>query len=462
MVKQYGGIMLRSKSKRGFQPIYDMLSSRGAILKLVSYSSLYGFIVSLDVQKRFAEYYGFVNGGFNKLVTSYIIKIVIITHTQGTALPPFKHSRKRSEGLETFFDEAKIQQNTWRKSVSAGMEELCPPVANFSVFAGEDFLRFTDFLVSISFYSKMAECAEYLQDYAHANIRNASMGIIVMPNIPNSVTYYKFKELHSEGRLSDSRFVNGSICILAKLLFLLLKLRVFHHDFHSGNSMVSVAPPNDCMIIDFGRTSDLNDQTDNKFLNAAEKLDMINHIDLLMTLIAETSDNAADKLHVIDAVVDYLFAIDGTVAQKLYGIPLIMVDVHFWYDNSSDDEKVLLFERLRSMLFTAYTAQTEAEVDKLEQDGQLPNFGPGRNVHDFLVSFAPDVGNALPPSRFPSRVMSSAKIEQIKKRKRMDVGLPASPFSDNLGGGVNRKKSIKQYKRTSRKTKRKQSSYKVR
>ena len=85
---------------------------------------------SLNVNPEYSEYrtLNYTNSKFTQEVTKFILKIVVIAPQNDTQLNPFNRVKKSSESLDSFFDEAKMQQNLWKKSITGGRSAICPPI----------------------------------------------------------------------------------------------------------------------------------------------------------------------------------------------------------------------------------------------------------------------------------------------------------------------------------------------
>ena len=55
---QIGGLKLKDKNKKGFLPIFDMVNKATCVLEVLTYESLKGFMVSLNISPEETEYLG--------------------------------------------------------------------------------------------------------------------------------------------------------------------------------------------------------------------------------------------------------------------------------------------------------------------------------------------------------------------------------------------------------------------
>ena len=238
--KQYGGLMLRNdnNTENDFLPIVRMLSNPLS-LTLLSSSSLKGFIYTLNVSEEVSEYVDLnpQSGDFNSPVTSYILKVVIIsesanekiterydTHGNGTF-------EKSTESQESLIYESKIQMAAWKRSVEYGNPMVCPSIANLTIFTDNgNSKEFIERLMAIQSHNLQDEykfSLEYLLYLLNKPDSNYRIGVLTMPNIANSITYksYMFND-----RYIDKTIV--SIQLITQIIRLFLQSIVIHFDLH--------------------------------------------------------------------------------------------------------------------------------------------------------------------------------------------------------------------------------------
>jgi len=325
MQMQHGGLKLINPEKYtdedgevkiGFQPIIDMINSEGSRLQILSYSSLSGFIFSLVVNPLYTEYYGLDDtfSQFDKPITSFVLKIVIITPPSSRRELDYyriyiDHNTKPhiynkfAETKDTFFQECKLQQHIWIKSIEGGREPICPSVANLVFFTNSEAKE-----ILHSFKLKIGEnnnskkrnkskgkrskrrkpndnprynSSERSTDYSSEvpieyllNALNAStyeLGIMTMPTIENSCTLNDFKNMYNpdpriENTVTKESVYEAYVYAIAQLIRLFIEMHVIHFDLHDNNVLVyyhrNILK---CMLIDFGEACDLKKK--NKYMN---------------------------------------------------------------------------------------------------------------------------------------------------------------------------------------------------
>lgn len=315
MYEQDGGVELCEEVHTGdsrFQPIIDMLTSEGSTLTLLTFSSLYGFMFELNVTTRNAMYQEFdtlIDGRRSIPVTSYILKFAVISPTSDS-LPVFNDKIKNSETKSKFESEARIQQTAWERSITWGRQAICPSVANLKFFDNNSSRLLLRGLIHKtsqeeskspdSFESIMKRIFRYR--YRNTNITASTVltyfltlvrsntkytiGIMVMPKIQKSLTYYAFKKTLQKEKgsfygkpVGDDDIENVKLKIVSKVLRLFLDSGVIHFDLHDNNILVYYSTHTnsfEVLLIDFGRASEIitNKNTDD-YLNAPAKEQLI-------------------------------------------------------------------------------------------------------------------------------------------------------------------------------------------
>ena len=279
---QHGGLKLVHSDKNGFTPVYDMINSPSAKLSLLTANSLKRFIISLSVDSEHAEYKDVYNKSQFTVtymnVTEYIIKFAVITPSEKN-LPPYNNIQKASETRDSYLDEARMQQRIWSHSMKEEFEEICPPIANFSLFDNANSKKLMtsilnhpnpSLLINPNSRENARDVFNYLLDTV-TNNREYELGMIVMPKVNNSITLSDFLDL------KDADVFNGVtvmeyqrqqaiMSVLTKKLRLFLNIGVIHFDLHSNNALIYVKNRVlHSLLIDFGRESNMSDLNNNYF-----------------------------------------------------------------------------------------------------------------------------------------------------------------------------------------------------
>jgi len=302
----------KPKPKPMFTAIEDMLRSPGATFEVLTCSSLKGFMFTLTVLPEHSEFFkqSRPGGKFDVPETEFIVKFCITSDNEygidKFKFPPTAKNDwvgKETESAEGFFEEAKLQQNIWRHSVSAGKEPLCPSVAAFQILEHSRALRFLSGFPTTGKSGKTSASAvsaglslcttdksRYTIDYLSKQIRKHppsssssrfDLGILLMSKIPNSMTLDDYLNRHQGASGVDARLHVKSL-MLAKVIRLFIEGKAIHFYFHPGNGMVILGPSGDLestILIDFGRASSLQNPNADGYLNPVEKQQFLALID---------------------------------------------------------------------------------------------------------------------------------------------------------------------------------------
>ena len=289
-MKQLGGLKLKHVRKQGFQAVSDMLINSTSKLRILTHSSRKGFLFVLDVPMEHSEYIALHKGKFTKPVTSFILKVAVIKKDNGTYLDAFKGVVKLSESENSYFEEAKLQQNIWIRSIEGGRPAICPSIANFSLFDRTNSINLIWFFKSKVEPGIGLDVVYYLLSqlkYDHQTTDQATIGIIVMPNITNSITLDQFWNTNRSDETAATataaaadlvglkhKYKDELDHVLAQLsaqvVRLFIDIGVVHLDLHTNNVLVDNTTLN-TLIIDFGSASDITNNEED-LLTIPEKV----------------------------------------------------------------------------------------------------------------------------------------------------------------------------------------------
>lgn len=320
---------LKSKFKPGFDNVLDMLKSKSAKISCLSYDSLYGFILRLDVDETDSKYQNLdSHNDFSEPQTNFIIKLSLVHADHDTSLPiAFKYSDKDGKEMEKnkltnevktqkngkemekikrsnevkiqkngkemekfkrsslkkdFLDEAKVQMDIYAKSIVGGREPICPGIADVQILNNDErniinFLRLLhekatdEITIKIITYIKRL-CLKPI-DVMYDKIKKKSklltfeLGVITMDIFKDSITLkdYTKKNNNNPNNYNIDIFVNA----ITQVILLTFTCHYVHHDLHMGNVLVCEST-NKTLLIDFGRVSYLKG-SDTKFLKDYSK-----------------------------------------------------------------------------------------------------------------------------------------------------------------------------------------------
>lgn len=271
--KQKGGLKLIMKEgvdNSGFNPVFDMLQNPDSKIKLLTYASLTGFMIEMNLSDSISRYLTMGSGTrFNKIVNNYIFKFAVLSDTSAR-IPNYKEKNKICEKRINYFNEAKTQQSIWEMSIRGGKEEICPSVANFSIFSNTESKKLLKFLI------KKSEADQDVKDiflYLNSLILNTSksyeIGVILMPKVNDSISVYEF--MKSGPLEEDVHKVYANF--IAQTVRLFVEVGIIHFDLHLNNALIYNDTNGNfkCLIIDFGRVSNILDDKSDTYLTIAAK-----------------------------------------------------------------------------------------------------------------------------------------------------------------------------------------------
>lgn len=402
-----GGLKLRNNQKRHFAPIIDMINSPSGQISLLTYGSLKGFMLTLTVSPDDTEYLGLSDHfQFTRPVTSFILKFAVITPNNDTGLPNYKNVSKASESRVSYFEEAKLQQTIWKRSIVGGRPEVCPPVANFSLFDNQASKAVCAFFLSKAPDVKVRDMFTYLARVV-TKYPDCELGVIVMPKVENSVTFGEIV-FAKPGDQVFGRPVDASMndtayaAVTAQVLRLYLDVGVIHFDLHTGNSLIYLKPDHTlgAVIIDFGRAANILDPTPNEYMKATDKQQWMqfkeNGLRVLLSMDSNVSD--IEKQKFVSQTMKQLTRFEHARFHSLFN-PTDKDSYQMdWYESFPTDisRYVEVFDALKTAVTVVNMRIQGSTIKSYETNGNLVSFS--NHVDDYLVPLntLPDVPLNLP------------------------------------------------------------------
>ena len=324
-IAQKGGVKLKDTKKLGFKPVFDMLQSPNCVLDLLTYKSFKGFMFTLNIPPEETEYIarGKTSNRFDDPVTSFIMKIVI-TAPGEYHLPPFKNHSKSAETKESFYEEAKLQQHIWLKSIQGKRPEICPSVANLALFNG---FQSHEFLIFLS--SKTQGIAQDAVQYLHNIVldRNYEIGVMLMPNITESLTFNAFLNIKGQfvyGIPVDRQRIEFAYAyLISQVCRLYVDIGVIHFDLHRQNCLIRIHNGEiTALIIDFGRASNFMNDVPDEYLSVDQKMDLQQSrkdaYENLFSLPYTTENNFQDQASYVEGMMLYIKFLDAHVNKQMF------------------------------------------------------------------------------------------------------------------------------------------------
>jgi len=431
MLKLKGGLKLRHTDKLGFQPIYDMIESPGATVEVLTVGSLKGFMFILNVLGDAYEYNAKnEKGNFTVNVRSYILKFVVISPNGDDNLDDFTgpiHGvvdthPKATESNESIFDEAKLQMNIWENSIKRGKPEICPSVANLSIFDFQNSENLLNFFISRT-NGETQDVMMYLLDQIQQH--SYTIGIITMLNIDNSTTFNSYQD---SSRPSQAQKDRAFAYLAAQTLRLFLRIKVLHMDLHDKNSLVVKSTQPIVRLIDFGRASKIDAKDSrgryikDEFFKPNEKarIDQARE-DFLNELESGTLVSNEQKRAFVKRVLEYIREEDRKANGRYFGWndpsdpDYRRYQMQFWLEdyfslpNNVMDDTFKILSDLTVIEMGRETMHSEATINKWKKDGDIINFN-GLNYGNFIVPFTDPIA-ASPIAASP---IAASPVDSVK------------------------------------------------
>lgn len=392
-MSQRGGLKLKNPDKGGFKAIYDMIQSPNSTLSLLTYKSLKGFMIALEVDPDHAEYAGLIGGKFQQTVTHLLLKFAVITPNNDTEIPNYKNVSKASESAVSFYEEAKLQQTIWKKSIIGGNPEICPSVANLSLFDNSTASRLLSFMQQHG-DTNIQDMMSYLMGVIRSN-STYGIGCIAMPLVRGAVTL---------GNITHDRYpLNGQIVtddmkdtihatLIAQTVRLFISIGVIHFDLHSDNSLIYINDKNElqAIIIDFGRASNVMEEVPDEYLSVTMKHTLQESKEQFWNEFMELNNNTTDvlqKQQYMTKVMDFIVNIEQKINTHIFGREIYQTR---WYRfvRISHEIMAMSFNELQHfIIITADSARMYPKtISQYERKGNLPQF-QNVDANAFYVPF---------------------------------------------------------------------------
>jgi hypothetical protein len=223
-----------------------MISCHGSVTSVLTFASLKGFMVRMEVKEPCSEYLQ-QNKQFSKFdvpVLQYLFKFAII-HAQELELINFESEGytydKAADAKLDFFYESKLQQKLWLESVTGGRIPVCPSVTNLSFFNLNSATNLLDYVASTASNNSsvpLHDLKQFITEQIQQQPNEFSLGVIVQNLINNSTTYKDFLEDNTKNT-EVKRAATIFACV--QLVRLFLKNKIIHLDLHGGKKYTSIS-----------------------------------------------------------------------------------------------------------------------------------------------------------------------------------------------------------------------------
>jgi len=267
ILKMKGGIFNADDSLSIMQSIEKMINTQGADLEVISYSSLSGFILKLDVPRnpKNTNLYHFNE----KPVYSIIFKLALISET-----PLYnyytniygKEYRKKKEKKQDYTKEYEIQNKIYLDTLNLNRINICPSVIDLNFLNRRSATKFINSLNAIidddddddddDDKNEAVNIFNFLKDQLKAD--NIELGVITMEFVN-----YREYVLLNDRHLNDETYEKNCLYALAEIIVSIMIFKIINYDWHIGNIFGSIDLQKQPLLIDFGNSIDLiNDKYD--------------------------------------------------------------------------------------------------------------------------------------------------------------------------------------------------------
>jgi hypothetical protein len=405
MDKQCGGAKLKADAigSPGFTPVYDMIIHENSKLSVLTTNSLKGFMINLTVDSTESKYLNLRGVRFTNPVTNFILKFVILRGKEDfTDLEPYEGIHKSFETQESFFEEAKFQQDIWKRSIIGGRPAICPSVANLSMFDTINSANLIWFFLRKVKQEPTGSVFNFLLN--NSKINGRGIGILTMPAITQSTTLHEFSNLPDNSvffgkEISYKHELYVVSVVFAQIVRLFIEIGVIHFDLHAGNVMVYLTPDQKLKtaLIDFGRASNImSDEPDSIFSNTdlAKKKEIRANKEYFNNLFLNNppSDTTAiDKLNYMKHVLAYIANTEKNINNPKYykkdGVRYQMK----WYEKYIVHPEVFVFafnilDRMTRINVTITGINPET-IHGYEQNGSFINLNNQEGIDAFIVPY---------------------------------------------------------------------------
>ena len=421
MDNQTGGAKLMKDAigSPGFTPVYDMVMHESSKLSVLTTNSLKGFMINLTVDSTESKYLNLRGMRFTKPVTNFILKFVILRGKEDfTDLEPYKGIHKSFETPESFFEEAKFQQDIWKRSIIGGRPAICPSVANLSMFDTINSANLIWFFLRKVNTEPSSSVFNFLLN--NSKINGRGIGILTMPAITQSTTLHEFSKLPDNSvffgkEISYKHELYVVSVVFAQIVRLFIEIGVIHFDLHAGNVMVYLTPDKKqgkallkTALIDFGRASNImSDEPDSIFSNTdLEKKKEIRANKIFLNDVFLNSPprdtTAIEKLNYMKHVLAYIAETEKNINNPKYykndGVRYQMK----WYEKYIVHPEVFVFafNILDSMtrINVTRTGINPETIHSYEQNGSFINLNNPDGIDAFIVPYPGPMRKVPPPA----------------------------------------------------------------
>jgi hypothetical protein len=272
MINQKGGVVKKNPGKPAQDILHDTLESGGVVLNVISDGSLKCFVIEIIINDpRACEYIDTnASGSFRNPVERLVMKILITDNHPDAA---FTNEYIGIDGVARYkepetpiniIEEAKVQQESWIKTVVNGRVPVCPSVADLIFFGNQDGKNFIMYLQTkfAPGNALMDNICRYILD--RLLLPSRGICVMVMPEVSApaqvlaaagpqagpqaapqaSITLYGFLNLpdgsNFQGLIVDQAQKNRAYSLIIACVLRLYWVGIVHLDLHAKNFLLYV------------------------------------------------------------------------------------------------------------------------------------------------------------------------------------------------------------------------------
>jgi hypothetical protein len=272
MINQKGGVVKKNPGKPAQDILHDTLESGGVVLNVISDGSLKCFVIEIIINDpRACEYIDTnASGSFRNPVERLVMKILITDDHPDAA---FTNEYIGIDGVARYkepetpiniIEEAKVQQESWIKTVVNGRVPVCPSVADLIFFGNQDGKNFIMYLQTkfAPGNALMDNICRYILD--RLLLPSRGICVMVMPEVSApaqvlaaagpqagpqaapqaSITLYGFLNLpdgsNFQGLIVDQAQKNRAYSLIIACVLRLYWVGIVHLDLHAKNFLLYV------------------------------------------------------------------------------------------------------------------------------------------------------------------------------------------------------------------------------
>jgi tRNA A-37 threonylcarbamoyl transferase component Bud32 len=411
-----------TKTKRynkGYERYQDMVSSKNAILTLLTKECKNGFVCRL-----FAPDLGLKLPGISESLTSAIVKFVVTS--------PLGNDSIGNEGKQTMkpvdvLKEAQSQEETYLGGIQGGRPPICPGILGLfflNNLSAKAFLKNSQ--RSSHLDAKAKDVMRQLFTYIDGK-SNFGIAAVVMENVDRSQTLSDFL---TDIRVSEDDKKEVLAILLAHVTRMALILGIAHFDLHPGNVLVKLGRDGkyEVFIIDFGLSGEIGATiTDSQ----EESQDVERDPNIELTEIEEQFPLLSSKvragveltreeiLEIMKSIINLLEAIDRhhlrTKYPHWYRSRGSTAQMESWTQTLTDEIILNAFRKFNEMHSVQDVRLSRDTLDTYVREGKIPDLS--QPLESYYVTLC-GPSSAASSSAASSSALSGCSVMGGKRKSK--------------------------------------------